>query len=115
MSYYEICVIGWSLNVLMFLANLLVALKTFSSTNIENLHEENMILKELKEELDKYYPNKNLTMMLTYFIPFTAFFKTTFKFIEMFFFFQKNTQARMFDYIVYKYTNELNKAKNKTS
>ncbi len=114
MSYYEIFTIGWSLNVLMFFINLLVAIRTFSSGDMENIYKENMVLKDLKEELDKYYPNKTLETFIAYSIPFTAFFKTLFRFIEMYFFFQKNSQARIFDYIVYKYKSELEKVKNKS-
>ncbi len=113
MSYYEIFVIGWSLNVFMFVINLFVAIGVFSNIDMSNVHEENRILQELKEEFDKYYPYKSLTSILTYAIPFTASYKILYHFIEMYFFFQKNSQARMFDYIVYKYKSELAKVKDK--
>jgi len=35
-----------------------------------------------------------------------------FRLVEMFFFFQKNKEAKMFDYMVYKYSSDINKAKN---
>ncbi len=111
MSYFEIFVIGWSLNFFMFFVNLLVVINTFSGDNMEDMYKENMILKDLKEEIDKYYPNKTLESIISYLIPFTAAFKTLFHFIEMYFFFKKNSQARMFDYVVYKYTSQLDKFK----
>ncbi len=113
MSYYEIFVIGWSLNVFMFLVNLFVAIGIFSNEDMGNIYEENMVLTELKEELERYYPYKTLFAFVSYIIPFTAFFKILFGFIEMYFFFQKNSQARMFDYIVYKHTSEIERIKNK--
>ena len=50
--------------------------------------------------------------MITYVVPFTAFFRMNYKLVEMYFFFQKNTEAKMFDYMVYKYTYDIQKAKN---
>ena len=62
--------------------------------------------------MEKYYPNRTLTTMITYVVPFTAFFRMNYKLVEMYFFFQKNTEAKMFDYMVYKYTYDIQKAKN---
>jgi hypothetical protein len=45
-------------------------------------------------------------------IPFTAFFRMIFRLVEMFFFFQKNKEAKMFDYMVFKYSSDIQKAKN---
>ena len=50
--------------------------------------------------------------MLTYVVPFTAFFRMNYKLVEMYFFFQRNKEAKMFDYMVYKYTSEIDKVKN---
>ena len=111
MSYLDICILGWNLNVLMFLVNFLMAIKVISKSDKEKLHEESEILRGLKEQMDKYYPNRTLTTIITYITPFTAFFRMTFRLVEMFFFFQKNQDAKMFDYMVYKYTSEINKAK----
>lgn len=112
MGYLDIFVIGWNLNALMFAINFIIAAKTISSTNKEILMKESLILKELKEDLDKYYPYRTYSTMATYLVPFTAFFRMTFRLIEMFFFFQKNREAKMFDYMVYKYSNDITKAKN---
>ena len=115
MSYIEIFIIGWNLNALMFAINFFIAIKTISSQDRSILAQQSLILKDLKDELEKYYPNRTLTTLLTYIVPFTAFFRMSFRLIEMFFFFQKNKGAKMFDYMVYKYTNEINKAKNRVS
>ncbi|GGD49481.1 hypothetical protein GCM10012288_24460 [Malaciobacter pacificus] len=115
MSYLDICIVGWNLNAFMFVVNFLIAIKSISGVNRENLMEESQVLKELKEELEKYYPYRTQSTIISYIVPFTAFLRMSFRLLEMFFFFQKNTQARMFDYMVYKYTNEINKAKNRVS
>lgn len=112
MNYLDICILGWNLNALMFLVNFLMAVRVISTQDKDSLHKESEILKELKDEMDKYYPNRTITTIVTYMVPFTAFFRMAFRIIEMFFFFQKNQQAKMFDYMVYKYTSEINKAKN---
>ena len=36
----------------------------------------------------------------------------SFRLVEMYFFFQKNQDAKMFDYMVYKYNYDIQKAKN---
>lgn len=112
MNYLDICIIGWNLNALMFVVNLLIAVKTISNADRDKLHEESLVLKELKEELDKYYPYKTFSTIISYIFPFTAFFRMSFRLIEMLFFFQKNQEAKMFDYMVYKYVTEINKARN---
>jgi hypothetical protein len=112
MSYLDICIIGWNLNTLMFVVNFLIAIRVISTQDRSKLQEESMILKELKYELEKYYPNRTLSTIITYIIPFTAFFRMSFRLIEMFFFFQKNKEAKMFDYMVYKYNYDIQKAKN---
>ncbi len=115
MSYLDICIIGWNLNALMFVVNFFIAIRSISRTDRENLMEESEVLKELKEELEKYSPYRTQSTIISYLVPFTAFFRMSFRLAEMFFFFQKNQQAKMFDYMVYKYTNEINKAKNRVS
>jgi len=112
MSYLDICIIGWNLNALMFVINFLLAIKVISTQDRSTLQEESLVLKELKEELDKYYPYRTYSTMLTYMVPFAGFFRMSVRLIEMFFFFQKNQNTKMFDFMVYKYTNEINKVKN---
>ena len=113
MSYLDICITGWNLNVLMFVVNLFIALKVVSKEDKSRLYEENLILKELKEELEKYYPNRIYSTLISYGVPFTAFFRMSYRLLEMYFFFQKNKEARMFDYMVYKYSYDIQRARNK--
>jgi hypothetical protein len=112
MSYLDICIMGWNLNAFMFVVNFLIAIRVISTQDRSKLQEESLVLKELKEELETYYPNRTLTTMLTYVVPFTAFFRMSFRLVEMFFFFQRNSEAKMFDYMVYKYSSDINKAKS---
>jgi hypothetical protein len=67
----------------------------------------------LKEELDKYYPYRTYSTIFSYLVPFTAFFRMSFRLVEMFFFFQKNQDARMFDYMVFKYASDIQRAREK--
>ncbi len=113
MSYIDICIMGWNLNAFMFVVNFLMAIRVISSSDRDKLQEESVVLKELKEQMEMYYPYRTQTTIITYLVPFTAFFRMSYRLIEMFFFFQKNQGSRMFDYMVYKYTNEIERAKNK--
>lgn len=115
MDYLEIFILGWNLNAAMFALNFIIAARTISSTNKEDLMKESHVLKELKDDLDKYYPYRIYTTFATYLVPFTAFFRMASRMIEMFFFFQKNKSAKMFDYMVYKYTLDINRAKNNSN
>jgi hypothetical protein len=74
--------------------------------------KKNLILKELKDEFDKYYPNRIYSTVISYLVPFTAFFRMSFRLIEMFFFFKKNENTKMFDYMVYKYSYDIQRARN---
>ena len=112
MNYLDICIIGWNLNALMFVINFLMAIRVISTQDRTKLQEESVVLKELKDELEKYYPNRIYSTIISYLVPFTAFFRMSFRLVEMFFFFQKNQEAKMFDYMVYKYTYDIQKAKN---
>lgn len=112
MSYLDICIMGWNLNAFMFVVNFLIAIRVISTQDRMKLQEESLVLKELKDELEEYYPNRTYTTMITYLVPFTAFFRMSFRMVEMFLFFQKNTDAKMFDYMVYKYSSDIEKAKN---
>ena len=112
MSYLEICITGWNLNAFMFVLNLLIAVRTISTQDRSKLYEENLILKELKDEFDKYYPNRIYSTVISYLVPFTAFFRMSFRLVEMFFFFKKNENTKMFDYMVYKYSYDIQRARN---
>ena len=113
MSYLDICITGWNLNAFMFVVNLLIAVRAISTQDKSRLYEESLILKELKDELEKYYPNRIYSTIISYLVPFTAFFRMIFRLIEMFFFFQKNQDAKMFDYMVYKYNTDIQRAREK--
>ncbi len=112
MSYLDICIAGWNLNALMFVVNLFIAVRAISTQDKSRLYEESLVLKELKEELEKYYPNRVYSTIISYLVPYTAFFRMSFRLVEMFFFFQKNQEAKMFDYMVYKYSYDIQRAKN---
>jgi hypothetical protein len=111
MTYSEIFILGWNANAFMFVVNLLMAISIIKANNSDDLHKQNEVLGKLKEEFDTYYPNKRYETLATYLIPFTAFFKMTFRFIEMFSFFSRNKGTTMFDFMVYKYMSDINKAK----
>ena len=113
MSYLDICIIGWNLNALMFVINFLIAIRVISTGDRSKLQEESLVLKELKDELDKYYPNRTMATIFVYLVPFTAFFRISFRLVEMYLFFQKNRNAKMFDYMVYKYSYDIEKAKER--
>lgn len=113
MSYLDICITGWNLNALMFVVNLLIAVRAISTQDKSRLYEESLILKELKDELEKYYPNRIYSTIISYLVPFTAFFRMGFRFVEMFFFFKKNQEAKMFDYMVFKYSCDIQRAKER--
>ena len=113
MTYEEIFIMGWNLNFLMFLMNFIIAFRTMSSKNKEQLQRENRLLGELKEEFEKYYPYRKYETMLTYILPFTAFFRMSYRLIEMNSFFTKNKETTMIDYMIYKYQNDINIAKNR--
>lgn len=111
MSYSEIFILGWNANAFMFVLNLLLAITIIKSNDPDDLQKQNEILGELKEEFDAYYPNRKYETLVTYLVPFTAFFRMSFRFIEMYSFFSRNKGTKMFDFMVYKYTSDINKAK----
>ena len=113
MSYLDICIYGWNMNAFMFVVNLLMAVRVVSTQDKSKIHEESLVLKELKDELDKYYPNRTMATIFAYLVPFTAFFRISFRLVEMYLFFQKNRNAKMFDYMVYKYSYDIEKAKER--
>jgi len=111
MSYFDILSLGWNLNALMFVINLVLAINIIKTNDISNLHKESKILNDLKTEFDKFYPNRGFETLISYFIPFTAFFRVLWRFTEMKMFFIKNEGTSLFDFMVYKYQIDIAKAK----
>ncbi|RXJ60296.1 hypothetical protein [Candidatus Marinarcus aquaticus] len=111
MSYFDIFIFGWNLNAFMFVVNMLLAIRVIRSKDPEELEEENEQLQRLKEEFDSYYPNRRYETLATYLIPFTAFFRMSFRILEMLSFFSRNSGTTMYDFMVYKYVSEINRAK----
>jgi len=111
LSYFEIFVLGWNLNGFVFFVNLFVAFLTVKSNDPISLHKQSEVLKELKEEFDELYPNRKYEVMISYILPFTAFFRTGYRFLEMAMFFKANAGTKMFDFMVYKYTQDINRLK----
>ena len=112
MDYGQIFMYGWGLNIVMFLVNLSIAVNVIKSTDVTTMTKEHEILGELKLEIDKYYPNRGYETLLSYFIPFVAFYKVLWRIIEMMSFFSKNQNTRMFDFMVYRYQKEISVAKD---
>ena len=115
MEYGQIFMYGWGLNIVMFLVNLSIALNVIKSTDVTTMTKEHKVLGELKLEIDKYYPNRGYETLLSYFIPFVAFYKVLWRIIEMISFFFIIQNARMFDFMVYRYQKEISVAKNNTN
>lgn len=112
MNYLDIFVLGWNLNALMFGINFFLAINVINSKKSEDLQQESERLRELKQEFDQYYPNRKAETLISYAIPFTAFFRMSFRIVEMTLFFTKNKGTSMYDFIVYKYNTDILKAKN---
>lgn len=113
MSYEEIFILGWNLNLLMFFINLVIAIRTMNQKSREQLLEENKILTELKMEFDLYYPYRRYETLVTYLIPFTAFFRMSYRIIEMLSFLSKNRGSTLIDYMIFKYKSDIELAKNR--
>jgi hypothetical protein len=109
LSYIEIFIIGWNLNGMMFVLNLIIAFGTVHSNDSISLHKETEQLKELKEKFDSLYPNRQYDVYVSYIFPFMAFFRTSFRLFEMMMFFRANQGTRMYDFIVYKYEKDIAK------
>jgi len=111
MNYSDIFTLGWNLNLVMFVINIVLSINIMKSVDITKAVKEHEILKELKEELDKYYPNRSYETLFSYFIPFTAFYRVSWRLLEMKMFFAKNIDTSMFDFMVYKYERDITIAK----
>lgn len=109
MSYYEIFVVGWYLNAMMFLSNLFLAFTTFNSKDIMEMRRESEALKDLKDKHDDLYPYRRYETLISYFLPFTAFFRISFRYFEMYKFFKMNKDTHMYDYMIFSYTRDINK------
>lgn len=113
MSYSDIFIMGWNLNAFMFVINFLIVLRVVSNKENRDLKQESEVLRELKSEFDQYYPYRKYTTLLTYMIPFTAFFRMVYRMFEMYMFFNKNQGTSMYDYMMYKYQMDIATAKQK--
>ncbi len=96
----------------MFVVNLVVAFSTAKKVDISEMRRNNETLSELKAEFDKYYPNRRYEVLASYLVPFTAFFRTSFRLVEMVMFFNRNKGTRLVDFMIYKYNTDIEKAKN---
>ncbi len=113
MSYTDIVIIGWNLNALMFVVNLLIAINIIRTNEMDQFEKQSETLRDLSTQMEEYYPNKQYETLLSYAIPFTAFYRILFKLFEMMMFFSKNKGTKIYDFIVYKYTYDIEKAKNR--
>jgi hypothetical protein len=112
MTYSEIFILGWNLNALMFVINLILAFNVIKSADVVKVSKEHEKLSELKEQVDLYYPNRGLETLFSYIIPFAAFYRVGFRLIELWSFLAKNKEATLFDFMVYKYQRDIEKAQN---
>ena len=113
MSYIDIFILGWNLNALMFVINLFLAIGVIKGSSQDKLQEQSQVLQELQLEFQKYYPNRKAETIISYIVPFTAFLRISFRLIEMMSFFSKNKGTSMYDFMVYKYSSDIEKAKLK--
>ena len=113
MSYEEIFILGWKLNFFMLLLNLFIVFRALKSKGPMDLHKENESLEELKNEFTYYYPYRKYVTLFSYFTPFMGFFKISFNIVEMFMFMQKNEGTTLFDFMLYRYQRDINRAKQK--
>ncbi|MEA3288791.1 MAG: hypothetical protein U9Q04_01310 [Campylobacterota bacterium] len=113
MNYSDIFILGWNLNAFMFVINLFLAVNIVRSNDPERLEKESELLNKLSSEMEEYYPNRQIETLISYLVPFTAFYRILFKLAEMIMFFNKNRGTKMFDFIIYKYQQDIAKAKSR--
>jgi len=111
MSYEDICILGWNLNAMMVLINIFVAMNIFSSSDPIEMEKNSHTLQKLSKEFEKYYPNRRFETIISFIIPFTAFYRILFRLFEMYMFFKKNKGTKIYDFLIYKYQKDINKAK----
>ncbi len=112
MTYSEIFIIGWNLNALMFMINLILAFNVIKGTDVIKIVKAQEKLSELKEQVDIYYPNRGIETLTSYLIPFTAFYRVGFRLLEMWSFLKRNEKATLFDFMVFKYQQDIERAKH---
>jgi len=112
MTYSEIFILGWNLNALMFVINLILAFNVIKSADVVKVSKENEKLSELKQQVDLYYPNRAIETFLSYVIPFAAFYRVGYRLLELRAFLSKNKEATLFDFMIYKYQRDIEKAQN---
>lgn len=113
MNYLDICILGWNLNAMMFVVNLFLAANIVRNGDVDEFQKESELLSDLHQEFEQYYPNRKVETVISYLVPFTAFYRILFKLIEMVLFFNKNKGTKMYDFIVYKYQRDIEKAKRR--
>ena len=114
MTYFDIFALGWNLNALMFFINFIISLRLFrSEADADVIQEKMATLKQLQVEFEKYYPNRKLEVIFMYLLPFASFFRTIYRLFEMTLFFSKNQGTTLYDFMVYKYYNDIQRAKLK--
>jgi hypothetical protein len=89
----------------------MIALKMMKNTDIVQASKEQEKLAQLKQELDEYSPYRGYETLVSYFIPFTAFYRVSWRLYEMKLFFEKNDGTNMFDFMIYKYQRDIYLAK----
>jgi len=109
MSYYEIFIIGWNLNFMMFLSNLFMAFSSFNSQDMIQMQKQSANLKELKVEHEKLYPYRTYETLLSYFIPFAAFYRISYRYYEMYMFYKVNPDTKIYDFMLYSYQKDIDK------
>jgi len=113
MSYEEIFILGWKLNIFMLVLNLFVVFRALKSKGPVDLHKENALLEDLKNEFTHYYPYRKYGTLLSYLTPFMGFFKVGYNIIEMFMFMNKNEGTTLFEFMLYRYQRDIDIAKQK--
>lgn len=112
MSYEEIFIVGWFANAIMLIINVLVVLFVVKTNDSEVLKKQSQDLQKLKNEYDKYYPYHKQMSILAYFLPFTGFFRISYRLFEMYLFLSKNKETNIYHFVAYKYTCDIQKAKD---
>lgn len=114
MTYEAIFILGWKLNAFMLVLNLLIVFRALKGRGPMDLHKENESLEELKNEFTFYYPYRKYGTLLSYLTPFMGFFKIAYNIIEMFMFMKKNEGTSLFEFMLYRYQRDINRAKQRS-
>jgi hypothetical protein len=111
-SYSEIIILGWNINGLMFIVNLFIVINSSGSNDPTQMQRQSEKLKELKEEIEDIFPLRKYDIFITYFVPFTALFKVSYRVYEMNLFFKANEGTKLYDFMVYKLEKDISNRKN---